>query len=610
MAPESGPFTFGALCGANPAPVLGYLCRAAPSGGLVHAVIAVQADHHRRLLAALPQQLACPGAAAWPTELPEGFHRLHLDRWVLTVCVGPVAQSVSQWRMRAHGLVVDASHAQQAPQLARLLARQCLLKARLQLLQPHADAHEALLAWQQAGFVTASADTPDAPTFIYQPRWPVATPAEPGPRQALVIGAGLAGAAACQALTSRGWQVTLLEQSDGPAHGASGLPVGLLSAHVTASETVLSRLSRPGMAMHLRELQRLVPEGAGWQATQVLNLRQGDDTEGLEPDEPSAPAEASSMPWLQCGTEPIPAAMVRPSALVHGWLTEAQATGLLTTRWNSPVARLQRVSNPAAGRPVSLETTHANHSGTATGEWQALDALGAVLAQAPHVVVAAAFGSADLLHPLGEALEPGVTLRPVKGQLSHATLSGEPMAPHPLRDHGVYVPCYSDSGMVPGCQVSHRMWAMGSTYERGQNNAQVTAQAHAKNIASLAAMLPQAQAVMEQAMADGTLQGWAQVRCASTDRLPLVGAVPARAAAKGNMKLPDVPRVPGLWALCALGSRGLTLSLLAAELLVALLEGEPIPMEKELCDALDPARFALKRARKLPAASQPAVPIS
>jgi tRNA 5-methylaminomethyl-2-thiouridine biosynthesis bifunctional protein len=142
------------------------------------------------------------------------------------------------------------------------------------------------------------------------------------------------------------------------------------------------------------------------------------------------------------------------------------------------------------------------------------------------------------------------------------------------------------------------MWAMGSTYERGQNDTRVTPEAHARNAASLRAMLPQAHALLEQAQAHDMLQGWAQVRCASTDRLPLVGAVPARGPIKGSMRLAEVPRVPGLWSLCALGSRGLTLSLLAAELLVALIEGEPLPMEKDLADALDPARFALKRARK------------
>ncbi|MDZ4359396.1 MAG: FAD-dependent oxidoreductase, partial [Variovorax sp.] len=91
-------------------------------------------------------------------------------------------------------------------------------------------------------------------------------------RHALVIGAGLAGAAACSALARRGWRITLVDAAAGPALGASGLPVGMLSPHVTRSPTPLSRLSALGVADTLDELQRLLPQGAGWQACEVDNL--------------------------------------------------------------------------------------------------------------------------------------------------------------------------------------------------------------------------------------------------------------------------------------------------------------------------------------------------
>ena len=52
-------------------------------------------------------------------------------------------------------------------------------------------------------------------------------------RHALVIGAGLAGAATCAALARRGWRITLTDAASGPAQAASGLPVGMLSPHVT-----------------------------------------------------------------------------------------------------------------------------------------------------------------------------------------------------------------------------------------------------------------------------------------------------------------------------------------------------------------------------------------
>ena len=55
-----------------------------------------------------------------------------------------------------------------------------------------------------------------------------------------------------------------------------------------------------------------------------------------------------------------------------------------------------------------------------------------------------------------------------------------------------------------------------------------------------------------------------------------------------------MPRQPGLYGLLGYASRGLTWAPLAAELLAAQLEGEPIPIELALLQALDPARFLLR----------------
>jgi tRNA 5-methylaminomethyl-2-thiouridine biosynthesis bifunctional protein len=90
-------------------------------------------------------------------------------------------------------------------------------------------------------------------------------------------------------------------------------------------------------------------------------------------------------------------------------------------------------------------------------------------------------------------------------------------------------------------------------------------------------------------------------RSVSTDRLPLVGALPdggAAHAAERLERLRDVPRHGGLYGLLGFASRGLTWAPLAAELLAAQLDGEPLPVEIELAEALDPARFLLRERRR------------
>ena len=71
---------------------------------------------------------------------------------------------------------------------------------------------------------------------------------------------------------------------------------------------------------------------------------------------------------------------------------------------------------------------------------------------------------------------------------------------------------------------------------------------------------------------------WSQIRCAAPDRLPLVGPVGAS----------------GVWVCTAMGSRGISLALLCAELLAAGLMGEPLPLEQRLARALGTQRLAHK----------------
>jgi tRNA 5-methylaminomethyl-2-thiouridine biosynthesis bifunctional protein len=113
-------------------------------------------------------------------------------------------------------------------------------------------------------------------------------------------------------------------------------------------------------------------------------------------------------------------------------------------------------------------------------------------------------------------------------------------------------------------------------------------------------MLPGSTASLDRT----SLSGGVGFRCVARDRLPLVGAMidvaaaRATASALSGAHAPDLPRVRGLYAAFAFASRGLAWTLLAAELLASELEGEPLPLEGDLVDAVDPGRFALQRLRR------------
>jgi tRNA 5-methylaminomethyl-2-thiouridine biosynthesis bifunctional protein len=51
------------------------------------------------------------------------------------------------------------------------------------------------------------------------------------------------------------------------------------------------------------------------------------------------------------------------------------------------------------------------------------------------------------------------------------------------------------------------------------------------------------------------------------------------------------PRRPGLFTLTGFGARGLVWCSLLAETLASQICGEPLPIERDLANAIDPARF-------------------
>lgn len=101
--------------------------------------------------------------------------------------------------------------------------------------------------------------------------WYARPAAVAGPREALVIGAGLAGSTTAASLARRGWQVTVLERHDTPAREASGNPQGVLYLKLSAHGTALSQMILAGFGYTRRQLQRL-QRGHDWDACGVLQL--------------------------------------------------------------------------------------------------------------------------------------------------------------------------------------------------------------------------------------------------------------------------------------------------------------------------------------------------
>ncbi|MFN3829500.1 MAG: FAD-dependent 5-carboxymethylaminomethyl-2-thiouridine(34) oxidoreductase MnmC [Tepidimonas ignava] len=547
-----------------------------------------QADDVLRSAAAFAelQPLAQRLAAVWRGLLP-GVHRWTWDdtgpqgqprRLHLTLGIGTAQRWLRELDTPVDSVYLDGFDPARnpdmwSPELLRAVARLCRRGTRLATWSVARAVRDGL---RQAGFrVERAAGLPPKRhclRAVYDPAWQPRTalraPVQPRPGRALVVGGGLAGAAAAHSLAQRGWQVTVLDRAVAPAAGASGLPVGLLAPHVSPDDAPLSRLTRAGLAATLQRAQRLLTPGRDWAPTGVLEHQ----LEGRH----ALPPASAWHPWGEHWSSPATTAQRRQANLP----TEAQALWHGCGAWLRPAALVQaQLAHPNVawhgGQAAASLTLEADG-------WHARDAQGRCVAVADVAVVCAGFDTATLLAPLGCRLP----LHALRGQVAWARMAEWPpelqtaLPPWPVNGHGSLV------AGVPAGPAGEPIWCMGSTFVRGRTDTAPTADEHTANLDKLHRLLPSAARALAPHWPQA--QAWAGVRCTVPDRFPIVGAV-------------DPQRWPGLCVLTGLGARGLTLSVLAGEVLAAQLHGEPWPLEPALAHKL----LALRWGRSSPHGAGP-----
>ena len=385
-------------------------------------------------------------------------------------------------------------------------------------------------------------------------------------RHAVVVGAGLAGCAAAWALAGQGWRSTVLERQPQIASEASGNPAGLFHGIVNAQDGLHARFNRAAaIAAHSAVREALDRRTAG-SADGLLRLESTLDigrmrdvlrhlglpreyVQAVTADEASAHAGiALAQPgWFYPG-----GGWVHPAGLARSYLDRADTQAELRTGLDAH--RLER---------------------SATG-WRVLDVRGRLLAEAPTVVLA---NASDAMRLLGA---PDWPIESIRGQISIARAPQLATARVPIAGSGYVVPAVDGAVMF------------GATAQRGDADPSVRDADHALNLAQLERLL--GRAVGSQ---PSDLTGRTAWRCSAVDRLPVIGAVPDPAARGARLHQPRfVPRLPGLYVFTALGSRGITWSALGAQVLAACVTGAPAPVGASLLDAIDPARFVSRAARR------------
>ena len=404
--------------------------------------------------------------------------------------------------------------------------------------------------------------------------WYARPAAVAGPREALVIGAGLAGSTTAASLARRGWQVTVLERHDTPAREASGNPQGVLYLKLSAHGTALSQMILAGFGYTRRQLQRL-QRGHDWDACGVLQLA-FDNKEAERQGKLAGAFEHGLLHSLERAEAEAIAGVALPAGGLFypegGWV-------------HPPALCQQQLQHPGIRLLTHQEVLELRK---VDGQWQAW-AGERLLASAPVVVLA---GAADILR-----FEPcaQLPLKRIRGQITRLPATPSSRA---LRT----VVC-AEGYVAPPRGDEH---TLGASFDFHSTDLAQTVAEHQGNLALLDEIsVDLAQRLGAAELDPGQLEGRAAFRCTSPDYLPIVGPVAdAQAFAQAYAVLgrdarqvPDVacPWLDGLYVNSGHGSRGLITAPLSGELVAAWVCGEPLPLPRAVAEACHPNRFGLRK---------------
>jgi len=545
--------------------------------------------------------------AAWPTlthltqrllevypVLVDGYHTLDFEGVSLILLLGDVREVLPQLQAEADACYLDGFNPAKNPimwqqESLALVAEKLKMGATFATFTAAGHVRRALQALgfevkKDKGFgkkremiygclLKKSAPKKSAP-------WLQPAPKRPQRGRAAVIGAGIAGVATASALAKRGWSVTLFDAAAEVAAAGSGNPQAVVLPALSADESLYGRFYRAAFLYTERRLQTLTehhPE-INWRACGVVQLA---FNERLQKRQQALKKQYHHLPELCRGVTaeeieelagiggewsglfyPL-AGYLDPKALCKALLAEAEP---IEVKFNCDIEKIER-----RGEDWQLHQKSAGQSYNA-------DLL--VLA------------SGAQLHHLDQANYLDMT--PARGQLTQ-------LSSNEASEKLACVLCH-EGYLLPSVGGQH---LIGATYDSGSLSLSWSAQDQAKNWASLRRYLPQfADDELEPQAASGRVA----LRGTTTDQLPLVGGLvnveqfkrvyADLADGRAADKYPEPPYQTGLYALAGLGSRGMSSALLSAELLAAQVSGEPLPLEQDLVEALNPNRFVIRALKR------------
>jgi len=484
---------------------------------------------------------------AWP-ERARGVQRIVLgDGLTLTLHVDEIASSVAQARAQCDAWFLDGFAPAKNPEMwsADVLAHVARMSAPGARAATYTVAGDVRRNLQTVGFEVAKVPGHGRKKERLDAR--MIAPREPrvdAPKRVAIIGAGIAGACTAAAFARRGLDVTVYEQSDAVGAGGSGNPIALVMPRLDVGDTPAARALLEAWLYARRFYADL---GDAVEVLDAVHLPRGErEVQRFAKLMADPPLDATLLQAAGAGLKHVGAVAVKPA---------------------DALPRLMAGAAVKFGRRIA-----------------SLDEVDADL-----VVVCAGMGVSPL-----DAGAPPVEGR--LGQVDWIDAAGDAQA---VADGGYAVQAF-------GTLV------FGATFEPAQGEPRVSEAASQHNLAVLRRLRPDVARPVSTPSSfetnaarspqdEGFLAGArASVRATTQDRMPFAGAPQKEKAPDGTPAPSGRHRLIG-----GLGSRGFLWAPLLAELVASEALGEPLPVEGNVADCLDPGRFlarALRRGNLSPSA--------
>jgi tRNA 5-methylaminomethyl-2-thiouridine biosynthesis bifunctional protein len=392
-------------------------------------------------------------------------------------------------------------------------------------------------------------------------------------RRAVIIGGGIAGVSAAQALRRRGFATTIVDRQNTLAAEASGNPLAIAMPRLTAGPALDGAFYAQAWPFAQRLWTTLGAQDFGRRCGVLqLAIDSADDARQAVIAESGVLPESMLRAVSAADAGEIAGCAVSMSALHF-----PQGSTIAPRVFCAGMA--QGVEIILGADVVALERGDDGwHLRGHNGE----------IARADVVVLANAGGV--------RTFAPGLPLQGRRGQTTAAP-------PTRVSAHLRCVLSYGGA-VTPVFGGAHYL---GATFDHARGDgtdAEVRAEDHRRNLAELARVVPDLLADVDAS----ALSGRAAVRWATPDHLALAGPVPDEAAYRADyaglhhgrhwLRYPRARTVPGLFVLSGLGAHGLVAAPLAAEVLACAITGEPSPLPQALTHALHPARFLIRALKR------------